>query len=730
MSHTGRLNWRKVILGFLLSSVLAACGGSGGSSDFGSGGGTDPGAPIDINISLVLTDVDGVVTSSVTAVDPGVLEIFVTDISEQPLVGELVTITTTIGVLDPEAGTALTDSDGIASILILADGELGAGTFTASVSNGVTAFTAELNFQVGEADLVLGRLDEDNLFVEGEIEASSTSLPAAGSAQLTVAVVDGSGELVDSAVVVNFVSACAGLTPPTAELTASTTAVNGIASGTYTATGCTGNDTVTASLEGTGTSTTATVVLSVASAAVNSIVFESAEPTTLALKGTGGEGRSESSIVQFKVLDATGAPVQGELVDFSLSTEIGGVSLSTDSAITNDEGLARAIVLAGNVSTAVRVSAAIEVDGDLLTTVSDRLVVSTGLPDQDSFSLSVTVFNPGGGDTDGVTSTFTIRMADKFNNPVPDGTTAIFTTELGAINSACETVDGACSGVWESQAPKLPLFNQDLVTTIFNTTCPTNGEIGSPCPDSLGEMVGRRSTVLVTAIGEESFDDENGNGLWDIGEDHVDLPEAFVDHNENGVFDGDSNCTPGDSESGRSCASGLEETFVDFNDNGEYDDGNGIYNGTLCPQDLADLEECSRELISVRNSISLVMSNTLTGAIYHILTDTSDQELSLSELDNIDSTLNFRVYFSDEYNSVPANGTAISVDSDSCDVASVSKEVVDNTSQENAFRISVTIQPDPDNEETTEGSLFVKVPGVEWVYSCSDKADPAPDPDP
>ena len=78
------------------------------------------------------------------------------------------------------------------------------------------------------------------------------------------------------------------------------------------------------------------------------------------------------------------------------------------------------------------------------------------------------------------------------------------------------------------------------------------------------------------SIGQaEAFDDENGNGLWDLGEDHDDLPEAFLDMNENEVYDGDSDCTPDDTVEGRLCASGLEETFIDFNENGVYDDGNG-----------------------------------------------------------------------------------------------------------------------------------------------------------
>ena len=68
-------------------------------------------------------------------------------------------------------------------------------------------------------------------------------------------------------------------------------------------------------------------------------------------------------------------------------------------------------------------------DLDEPTTTSKTLVVSTGLPDQNSVSLSASVLNiEGAYDTDGKTSEITVRLADKFNNPAPDGSAAIFST--------------------------------------------------------------------------------------------------------------------------------------------------------------------------------------------------------------------------------------------------------------------------------------------------------------
>ena len=197
----------------------------------------------------------------------------------------------------------------------------------------------------------------------------------------------------------------------------------------------------------------------------------------------------------------------------------------------------------------MRVTATIVVDGEDRSTVSDKLIVSTGLPDQNSLSLTVDKINAGGGDIDGVTANVTVRMADKFNNPVPDGTVAFFTTEYGVIEDSCETEGGACSVVWSSQAPRFPLIynnfgGDDYISTLDGRTCSSTSPSGTgvPCDTDgsvagsdavgLGRTLGLRSTIMVSAIGEESFVDANGNGLYDAGEDFQDMGEAFLDNNE------------------------------------------------------------------------------------------------------------------------------------------------------------------------------------------------------
>lgn len=702
---------------------------------------------LDASLELALTDADGNATTNVTSVSPGTLTVTARDSLGQPLANAILTATTTIGEIQPATGTALTDLNGMGTFRIAAGETLGAGSVIVTVGTSLQS----LNFQVGEANLRIGSM-VGATFVEGVIEPGATSLPAGGSTTLAVVVVDEDEVPVPTTVAVFFSSGCASLEPPTAEITALVSTVSGVATSTYTADGCTGTDIITAGIVQ-GNSQTATVSLDIASADVNSISFISADPTTMALKGTGGEGRQETSTVEFQVLDATGAPVQGYDVAFSLSTEIGGLSLTNDSATTNGEGIARAIVLSGNVSTSVRVTATIVVDGLELTTVSDRLVVSTGLPDQNSISLSVDRFNVGGGDDDGTEATVTVRMADKFNNPVPDGTSAFFTTEYGTIEDSCETAGGVCSVTWTSQQPRLPLIynnvgTDEYVSTLSNRVCTNTGASGTPCATDgtlegsaavgITSTYGRRSTVLVTAIGEESFVDSNGNGLYDAGEDHQDLAEAFVDNNENRPegswltgYDGDSFCVPSDTDqAGRDCASGLEETFVDFDDSGSHTDGNGIYNGTLCPESLNGIS-CSQDLVSVRQDLVILMSATRGQQIAVVQNNGGGgADVVITSVPDSNNTVSYQVLIGDEFNNLPPAGATISVSSTACELASSASFTVPSTTDTGPYQFGLTLTRVAGNAEIVQGFVTIALANPTgdsppaYILICNDPIGP------
>lgn len=455
-------------------------------------------------------------------------------------------------------------------------------------------------------------------FAAGQIGTGigNATLSPGGSTTLTVNVVSPTNTLVTNPINITFNSVCVAageaILKSGDNVINNISTTNGQATITYTANGCVGNDEITASATLGGTTKTAKATLNIAADTIQTVSFIDAIPTLVNLKGTGG---GETSIVRFRVLGGTGAPMKDVDIDFSLSTSVGGLSLTNTTAKTDKAGYAITTVQAGAVATTVRVTG--KARGTEISTQSNQLIVSTGIPDQDSMSLSATQPVPiGAWNYDGIESQVTIRMADAFNNPPPDGTAVTFTTEGGAIVSGCPTEAGACTVRWVSQAPK-PTRNS-ANNTVERILCVD--ALGNPVADSAACALERagRVTVLATAIGNESFIDSNGNGYYDKGIDVFrsfndggncdanvppssaktpansgiipcdDLVEAYIDKNENKMRDND-------------------EEFTDFNKDNAHSIENGMYNGVLCQ---VEGDGCTKTGVTIREEMLIIMNST------------------------------------------------------------------------------------------------------------------------
>lgn len=320
--------------------------------------------------------------------------------------------------------------------------------------------------------------------------------------------------------------------------------------------GCAGPDTITARLDN-GASATANVF--VAPQEVGALSFVSVDPDSIAIAGSGNSSRSTVSTVTFKLVDNTNKPIEGQELSFSLSTQVGGITLSRPVVETGANGEASTTVNSGTIATVVSVTARATLPtGKVIETSSAPISISSSIPDQDSFSISVEEnFLPNAWRYDGVEVPMTIRAADRNNNRI-SGAIVNFLTNGGSVQNECAMENGACAVQWISQSPR-----------------PSNGVV----------------SVLARTVGEESFQDTDSDGLFTPGTDVFqiatnDKGEAYLDVNRNGRYD-------------------ANESYFDYNENGRYDLPNGRYDGTAC----TDTNRCNTSLLEVFETARVFMAS-------------------------------------------------------------------------------------------------------------------------
>jgi protocatechuate 3,4-dioxygenase beta subunit len=448
----------------LIALALSACGGGGGNpgavggsgSTGGTGGtgGTGTTTPVAASptVTLGFVNASGASTNALTGATPLTVKATVLDKDKKPVPSAIVSFATdnTLAVFSPSAGTALTDVNGVASVTMrvasLAAG--GAAKVTASTTVAGSTITGESNYSVGATTLSFGAMS-----------AAPNSIQAYGSTVLSVDVLAGSSKYTEQQVNVSFSSACVAAGKATLAATVATN--NGTAQTVYRDKGCANNDVITVSADGIAKS--ATAQLQIAAPAAASVQFVQAAPSdkSIVIRGQGGNGRTETATLTFKVVDIFGNPLAGKQVNFAPSTS--AVTVNKLSDTTDATGSVVTTVNSGSTPTSFRVLATLpgtaSGSNPDISTYSDSIVVTTGLPVQRAFSLSSGSFNVEGWNIDNPNATSVqVMLADAFGNPVPDGTPVVFQTNMGAIGSSdkggCNTVNGLCSVLFRSQNPR------------------------------------------------------------------------------------------------------------------------------------------------------------------------------------------------------------------------------------------------------------------------------------
>ncbi|HUB06261.1 MAG TPA: hypothetical protein VMB50_04635 [Myxococcales bacterium] len=270
--------------------------------------------------------------------------------------------------------------------------------------------------------------------------------------------------------------------------------------------------------------------------------------------------------VTFSINTAT-QQIGASLVASSQCTAVGSNGTSAGPCLSDDNGEVTIVLASGHYSGGVTVTASVTLsDGSVASAQGVSNVVGT----QPSVATSTLICSPvnlpafvgSGGDLPcasqanqtGLQTTCTIKLADRFNNPIGVVVSVQFFTEAGTWVS-----DQVQTGQTIGQTT-LPLNEaQNTLSTsglLPEEVTPLGASAANPTgePSYTGTCSGvpwvycpRDGLVTIVAVftGEEPFTDHAGTGYWEPGDAWVDMPTPFVDSNDNSVWDPGEFCFGG-----------------------------------------------------------------------------------------------------------------------------------------------------------------------------------------
>jgi hypothetical protein len=552
-------------------------------------------------------------------------------------------------------------------------------------------------------------------YQSGVLSVNTTSLSAGGSTQITATIVDSGNnnkKIASEEYTVLFNSSCA--TDGRAEFSKpEVTTSSGDVTVTYTAKGCSGDDFITFGLYPSGTTgagdrlAVASGSITVAPPEVGAITYIGVDAPLISISTIGDAVLPKLTTVTFKVVDTANNPIVNQTVDFELSNTMGGLSLSIESSVTNDAGEVSTVVLAGSTHTdAVVRATTFATDGTTkIFTSSQNISVTTGIADQDSFVIALDKYSTWGWDTFGEPSEVAVTafVNDHFQNPVPDGTVVNFVADAGHIQSACLTANGSCEVVWYSTAP-LPgsdeagnVYTADNVRDrAANVTYDANWNGGLP----------GIATITAYTSGEAGFSDSDGDNLFDVGESFESYAEAFLDANENGIYDHDSDRNP-------------REQFFDYNGDGNFTSAPSEYQGVSCEE--RDGIHC-QSLMHVRDSKRFIVASADTNVEITLLEGFSASSTPMTrDLSNEscvivkpDEQIKINYLLSDVNGNMPPAGTSFSFDSDGLfELVTVEGDVGAGDFGSDGFALTYVVSGDPDDSLTKFASPSLTVEEVD-----------------
>lgn len=242
-----------------------------------------------------------------------------------------------------------------------------------------------------------------------------------------------------------------------------------------------------------------------------------------------------------------GEPVVGESVTFRLDATLPGYAFAPAVVPTDTEGCATTQLQTGDVPGIVTVRAVLGTGSFSETCFSDPVPVSSGLPSASNTILNCSPSNMGGFlESVGSQSFHTCQaqcelfLRDRFLNVLTGERFAVSLFGENGYTSAPQSPDDNGRIVWDVGMNGNHPYNFDGPDLGLPQT-DANGQPDPGLTDSnrceLNQCPSDSVMQFIAVFdGEEEYSDANGNGAYDDGEVFVDLPEPFLDADNNNEF--------------------------------------------------------------------------------------------------------------------------------------------------------------------------------------------------
>lgn len=259
-------------------------------------------------------------------------------------------------------------------------------------------------------------------------------------------------------------------------------------------------------------------------------IVQKPDPATVTQLNVQSTGIATSTQVVFEVRDNAGLPLPGVTVSFELTTgSAAGCSVAPTQAVSDQAGLVRTTLLTGESQGTASVKATVM---GLTPATSNSFIIAIGRPSAEKLLVSCV--------------RKTLGALQDPQPPRRDQSTQCSASfaDRNSVKPAYPLLVSWLAEAGQVDVNSMAAAGAGIATTSFATNADlpraTTPLVGEPSNGSANPRDGF-VTIVASMPGEEQFWDGTGGGLqngkWEPGEWFVDLPEPYVDSNDNGQYD-------------------------------------------------------------------------------------------------------------------------------------------------------------------------------------------------